>query len=83
MELLRLVEWKIQHNATEEAFYDAQLTRDPTAKPIPYKVAKAEVAVLAQFKPIGYDCCINSCCLFVGEHADVLDQYPWITAYRR
>ncbi|KAF5329112.1 hypothetical protein D9758_017947 [Tetrapyrgos nigripes] len=35
-----------------------------------WKVTKSRAAFLARFKPVPYDCCINSCCCFVGPHAE-------------
>ncbi|THU76674.1 hypothetical protein K435DRAFT_622028, partial [Dendrothele bispora CBS 962.96] len=37
-----------------------------------WKVTKSRAAWLARFRPMPYDCCINSCCCFVGPHADEL-----------
>ncbi|KAJ7719555.1 hypothetical protein DFH07DRAFT_698861, partial [Mycena maculata] len=31
---------------------------------------KARVEFLAEFKPVPYDCCPNSCCCYVGPHAE-------------
>ena len=31
-----------------------------------FKATKARVRFLAAFKPVPYDCCVNSCCCFTG-----------------
>lgn len=35
-----------------------------------FKVTRSRAQFLASFKPIPYDCCINSCCCFVGPRKD-------------
>ncbi|KAL1726801.1 hypothetical protein EV714DRAFT_218600, partial [Schizophyllum commune] len=35
-----------------------------------YKVVKRHVQRHSGFDPVPYDCCIKSCCCFVGPHAD-------------
>lgn len=32
------------------------------------KVTKAHVEFLAGYRPISYDCCINSCICYIGPH---------------
>ena len=32
------------------------------------KITKARVEFLAAYRPIAYDCCVNSCICFVGPH---------------
>lgn len=34
------------------------------------KVCRARLQALSGFKPDRYDCCVNSCCCFAGEHKD-------------
>lgn len=41
-----------------------------------WKVTKARAEFLAAFKPVPYDCCINTCCCYVGPHAK-LEQCPY------
>ncbi|KAJ2921605.1 hypothetical protein H1R20_g15489, partial [Candolleomyces eurysporus] len=41
-----------------------------------YKLTKARAEFLAQFRPVAYDCCIASCCCFIGPHAE-LDACPY------
>ena len=36
-----------------------------------FKVARTRVEFLAVFKPVHYDCCVSSCCCFVGPHAEL------------
>ena len=35
-----------------------------------FKVTNSHAQFLAAFKPVPYDCCINSCCCFVGPRKD-------------
>ncbi|OBZ68331.1 hypothetical protein A0H81_11890 [Grifola frondosa] len=42
---------------------------------------KSRVAFLSGLKPTYYDCCINSCCCFVGPHAN-LNQCPYCKSDR-
>lgn len=41
----------------------------PEAKISTFKLTKARAEFLAAFKPIPYDCCVNSCCCYAGPHA--------------
>ena len=36
-----------------------------------WKITKARAEFLATFRPVAYDCCISSCCCFVGPNADL------------
>jgi hypothetical protein len=36
-----------------------------------WKITKAWVEFLATFRPVAYDCCITSCCCFVGPNSDL------------
>ena len=36
-----------------------------------WKITKARAEFLAAFRPVAYDCCILSCCCFVGPNADL------------
>ncbi|KAJ7236802.1 hypothetical protein C8J57DRAFT_1000071, partial [Mycena rebaudengoi] len=42
----------------------------PSANIATWKVTKSRVEFLAAFRPVSYDCCLNSCCCYVGPHAD-------------
>ena len=35
-----------------------------------FKVTRSRAQFIASFKPVSYDCCINSCCCFVGPCTD-------------
>ena len=41
-----------------------------------WKFTKARAEFLATFRPVAYDCCISSCCCFVGPNGD-LTQCPY------
>ncbi|KZT72991.1 hypothetical protein DAEQUDRAFT_684524, partial [Daedalea quercina L-15889] len=43
---------------------------------------RTHIAFLSGIKPVKYDCCINSCCCFVGPHAE-LDTCPYCREARR
>ena len=36
-----------------------------------WKITKARAEFLATFRPVAYDCCISSCCCFVGPNSDL------------
>ena len=36
-----------------------------------WKITKAQAEFLATFRPVAYDCCITSCCCFVGPNSDL------------
>lgn len=38
-----------------------------------WKTCQARITDLSSFKPQVYDCCVNSCCCFVGPHADATE----------
>jgi len=67
MSILRAYAFKVDEHLTDEAF-----TKIPYAFPkelVPtVKVCRARLQALSGFKPVRYDCCVNSCCCFVGEH---------------
>ncbi|KAJ6592450.1 hypothetical protein B0H19DRAFT_902359, partial [Mycena capillaripes] len=70
---------------TEDHLTNATFEKLPYAFPNTYiptlKVTKARMEFLAAFKPVPYDCCPNSCCCYVGPHAeDTICPYcetPW------
>lgn len=37
-----------------------------------WKITKARAKFLATFRPVAYDCCISSCCCFVGPNGDLM-----------
>ena len=49
-----------------------------------FKVTRSRTQFLALFKPVAYDCCINSCCCFVGPRKDDQEcpycSEPWFNA---
>ncbi|KAI5823201.1 hypothetical protein K523DRAFT_317296 [Schizophyllum commune Tattone D] len=69
-QLLRLFAFKNSGSGITDASY-RELAYVFTKINIPsYKVVKAHAAKLSQFEPVAYDCCIKSCCCFVGPHKD-------------
>src|ERR1700676_2642199 len=40
----------------------------PDSNMASFNVTHSRAAFLAAYKPMSYDCCINSCCCFVGPH---------------
>ena len=54
---------------TNETFEKLQFAF-PEAQWESFKLTKARAEFLSQFTPVPYDCCIASCCLFVGPHAE-------------
>ncbi|KAI4522785.1 hypothetical protein K525DRAFT_163228, partial [Schizophyllum commune Loenen D] len=69
-QLLRLFAFKNSGTGVTESSY-RELAYVFTKISIPsYKVVKAHVAKLSRFDPVEYDCCVKSCCCFVGPHKD-------------
>ncbi|THU75866.1 hypothetical protein K435DRAFT_580313, partial [Dendrothele bispora CBS 962.96] len=60
---------KIETHMNEKTFQSLPFAF-PESNLQSWKVTKARAAWLARFQPVPYDCCINSCCCFVGPHAD-------------
>jgi len=48
----------------------------PKANISTFKLTKVHAEFLAAFKPIPYDCCVNSCCCYAGPHA-AATAYPY------
>lgn len=66
--LLRHFALKVESHMTDETF-DQQLPHAFPDTPMEtWKATKSRAAWLAAFKPIPYDCCINSCCCYVGQY---------------
>ena len=69
LDLLRAFTLKIEDHFTKRTF--ERLRRAfPNSNIRSFKAAKSRVEFLAAFKPVRYDCCINSCCCFVGPHSE-------------
>ncbi|KAJ8091124.1 hypothetical protein PM082_024605 [Marasmius tenuissimus] len=63
--LLRHFALKIKNHMTVDAF-ESLSCAFPESNVQSWKVTAARAKWLSQFMPTYYDCCINSCCLFVG-----------------
>ena len=69
MAILRAYAFKIDSHLTDRAF--SKLPRVFPNEPIPtIHISRSRLQFLSGFKPVQYDCCINSCCCFVGPHKD-------------
>src|SRR5882762_1209378 len=67
MSILRAYALKVNEHMTNKAF--AKIPFSFPKEPVPsVKVCRALLLALSGFKPVPYDCCINSCCCFAGEH---------------
>ncbi|KAG5220551.1 transposase family Tnp2 protein [Salix suchowensis] len=66
--LLRLFALKTEEGLTDRA-YDRLKLVFPEVDIPSFKVVASRVAFLAEFKPVPYDCCINSCCCYVASYA--------------
>ncbi|THU87005.1 hypothetical protein K435DRAFT_584855, partial [Dendrothele bispora CBS 962.96] len=69
IKFLRHYALKVETHMTLETF-KALPHAFPNSKIQSWKVTKARAAWLAQFTPVPYDCCVNSCCCFVGPHVN-------------
>jgi hypothetical protein len=69
MSILQAYTFKIDGHLTDETF--AKIPYAFPKEPVPtVKVCKSRLQTLSGFKPVRYDCCINSCCCFTAEHKD-------------
>ncbi|KZV73980.1 hypothetical protein PENSPDRAFT_573614, partial [Peniophora sp. CONT] len=66
-EILRHYAFKIKHHLTDRAWKDLPTTfrKEDIAS---IKIARSKIAELSQFRPVLYDCCIDSCAAFTGPH---------------
>ena len=67
--ILRAYTFKVDEHLTDEAFAKIPFAFPKEAVPT-VKVCRSRLQALSGFKPVRYDCCINSCCCFAGEHKD-------------
>ncbi|KZV98690.1 hypothetical protein EXIGLDRAFT_606755, partial [Exidia glandulosa HHB12029] len=80
-EVLRAFAFKTEHHIPRRAF--KELPRYFRGVPSStHDANRARARALAGLKPVKYDCCINTCVLFVGPHAH-LDKCPHCDAARR
>ncbi|KAG1889030.1 uncharacterized protein F5891DRAFT_965740 [Suillus fuscotomentosus] len=70
--------YKVRSQSTKEAF-NMLPSAFPDIQLPSLKQTRARVAFLAGLSPARYDCCINSCCCFVGPIED-LDRCPHCSA---
>ena len=61
--------FKTEENLLDKSFEHLHQTF-PELNLESFKVTKLHVQFLTSFKPVLYDCCINSCCYFIGPHKD-------------
>ena len=69
MAFLRQFAFKVDTHITNATFNKLKYVF-PDAGVTSLKITQAWAAFLAAFKPVAYNCCINSCCCFVGPHKD-------------
>lgn len=67
---LRHFALKVDTHMTANAFGKLKYAF-PDSEVASFKITQARAAFLAAFKPVVYHCCINSCCCYVGPHADL------------
>ncbi|KAG2143023.1 hypothetical protein DEU56DRAFT_733454, partial [Suillus clintonianus] len=79
-DILRAVAYKIKSHTTEANFNMLQFAF-PSANVPSLKKAKSRVAFLSGLEPRHRDCCVNSCCCFVGPNED-LEVCPHCSAPR-
>lgn len=61
--------FKTEENLSDKSFERLRHTF-PNLSLESFKVTRSRAQFLASFKPLPYDCCINSCCCFVGPRKD-------------
>ena len=66
---LRAFTFKTEENLSDKSFERLRHTF-PNLSLESFKVTRSRAQFLAPFKPLPYDCCINSCCCFVGPRKD-------------
>ncbi|VDC05579.1 unnamed protein product [Peniophora sp. CBMAI 1063] len=67
-DILRHYAFKVKHHLTDRAWKDLPTTfrKEDIAS---IKTARAKIAELSHFRPVLYDCCVDSCAAFTGPHA--------------
>ncbi|KAI1784307.1 hypothetical protein LXA43DRAFT_858654, partial [Ganoderma leucocontextum] len=81
LEFLRPFALKVDTHMSGETFKKLGPTF-PQAHLSSWKRIQARVTQLSGFQPEQYDCCVNSCCCFVGPHAE-RDTCPYCAETRR
>lgn len=69
--ICRAFSFKLQTNLTDKGFAKAPLAFSTEPELPTVSRIRSRVAYLAGFKPHRYDCCVNSCILYVGPHSDL------------
>ncbi|EJD35526.1 hypothetical protein AURDEDRAFT_34670, partial [Auricularia subglabra TFB-10046 SS5] len=64
---LRSFAFRTEENVTRGT-YNSMPKYFPEIKTGTHESNRARVAFLSEFKPVKYDCCTNSCVLYVNEH---------------
>ncbi|KIJ60586.1 hypothetical protein HYDPIDRAFT_63201, partial [Hydnomerulius pinastri MD-312] len=73
--ILRAFALKVQSHMTMKT-YEMLPFAFPTAPPPSWKSTQTRAATLSGVEPVLYDCCVNSCCCYVGPNADY-DHCPY------
>jgi hypothetical protein len=67
---LRHYALKVETQMTNDTFSKLAFAF-PESTVASWKITKARAEFLATFRPVVYDCCISSCCCFVGPNSDL------------
>jgi hypothetical protein len=67
---LRHYALKVETHMTNDTFSKLAFAF-PESTIASWKITKARAEFLATFRPVAYDCCISSCCCFVGPNNDL------------
>lgn len=65
---------RVRHNLTDSAFEDipAAFSSSTIEEPLPSLAScRSRMSLLSGFVPEFYDCCLNSCCCFVAQYAEM------------
>ncbi|KAJ7055136.1 hypothetical protein C8F01DRAFT_1321839, partial [Mycena amicta] len=71
LQILRLFALKTE-DALDDSTFEKLAYALPNANIKTLKQTKARIRWLAEFRPVAYDCCPDSCCCYTGAYAKLL-----------
>ncbi|KIJ64978.1 hypothetical protein HYDPIDRAFT_57818, partial [Hydnomerulius pinastri MD-312] len=73
--ILRIFALKVHSHMTAKTFEKLPYAF-PTAPPPSWNITQSRVAALSGVEPVLYNCCVNSCCCYIGPNAEY-DNCPY------